>query len=154
MVILKKVGPEMLNSRKLRYVARTVTMTAGAMKCYHKLNLILFHSFHYFTWRQPILTNRLNNIHWIAIQPQEPWLGEMVLLYCSSGQQIKLFTIPARFYTLKKLMLIKELNLNYILWFRYVVTPRGQTTPRSTSTILHPIIGAKGRKSCSRGQYR
>ena len=64
--IRKKVGPETLNSRKLRFIARTVNLIVGATKCKHRLHFLHFYRFRCFTWCQPIMVNRLNNMHWLA----------------------------------------------------------------------------------------
>ena len=63
------LGPALaLNSRKLRFVAQPSTVEQ-ATKYIYRSHFLLFHRFRCFTWCQPVMVDRLNYIHWLAIPP-------------------------------------------------------------------------------------
>ena len=114
----------------MRFVARTVNSRF--------LGLLYLTS--YLIW-----ANRLNNIHRSAI-PQEQGSGKMHDPFLTVNK----LNIRANFFHLKQRMfIIVRCCFNTILKVR--CDPE-QITPKSTSTIQHPLIDARARKKCSYGQ--
>ena len=100
--IREKVVPETFNSRKLRFVARTVNP-------YWLIDLITVIGLQY---------------------PQKSRvLGELTIFYCLSGQQTNLFTVQATIFHQKEISVDNEVKfqLHTILQIRCDLE---QTTPR------------------------
>ena len=102
----KKIGPETLNSRKLRFVAPRMPVN---LTKYITTDLI-----HYIFMGFAALpdVNPSGIIDWITFNglqyPQEPELDKSTLFYCSSGQQTELFTVRVTFFHLKEINVDNE----------------------------------------------